>query len=890
MEKKKRLIFLCSIVLVTLLLMAGQDFAQIRTGVIRGTVKDETGVELPGVAVEIRGEALMGSRATTTDNKGEFRFLTLPIGKNYEVVFSLSGFQTVTQKNLQVTIGGTIVLDIVMKPATLAEEVTVVGQAPLVDVAKSSFSSTFDSKFIESIPTSRFSFFDMLSISPGLTSGTNKPNAFGSDRSGNSFYVQGIDMSAPSTGCAWNWPMPDILAEVEVTGIGAPAEYGNFQGGVFNVVAKTGSNTFHGAVKYFFKDQKLTANNTPDQKWPYHIGHWHDFILEFSGPIMKDKLWFYGAFQHKTEQTSGVGSNPALAGKGGFWPSGAIKIDFQINKKNKLSMFTHYENWKQSTAPSETVPFEALISQRAPSIAPTLDWLCMLSDKTYFEIKYGGFYAYLKYEPDSGDMMTPGHKDWGTGYSSVNATWYQHWWTNRTGFSGSLTHFADDFIKGNHEFKFGVQYNHGYSKSIEGYIGGVAYYDSFGKPYEAYFRVPGHKGGVVDQLGFFAQDNWQVNDRLNLNLGLRFDYNQGKIPDWPQLDAYEKPTGTIIPGIPKVADWKNLSPRIGMVYQLTADRKTVLRASYGRYCDELIIGSIQDATPSQSILYVYKYNSNTGKYSDLLRTVNPTSNIGLDSNLKTPSTDQYSLALERELFQDFSLSATFLYKKSKRLIARQNTTAQYTEKQFYDAYGDQYFTVYSQIKPINNFYMVTNPGDEVSYRGLLLVVNKRFSHNFQLYSSLTLSRANEKIKGYVDKNVLINRDGVASYDRLWMWKTSGTYNFPYDIVTAISVIYQQGGMWQRTVRTSLNQGSVTFFAEPRNSRHFPNQLYFDVKIEKDFRIYNRMTANFSADIFNILNRNTHTNVVATRADASTFMVPRSFFNPRLAMVGLRLTF
>lgn len=882
-----------SIFLVTLLLVANQGFAQKKTGTIRGIVMDDTGVPLPGVTVEIRGEALMGLRAVITNPEGEFRFPALPVGRNYEVTFSLDGFQTLTRKNLRITMGGTVVLDIVLKPAPLEEEVTVTAEAPLVDLQKSSFSSTFDSEILESLPTRRYTFFDMVQASPGITPstrGSSRVSAFGSGSQDNAYYIQGIDVSAPSTGAAWPWPMPDVIEEVEVTGVGAPAEYGNFTGAVINVLSKSGSNTFHGAVKYYFQHEDLTANNTPDETWPFHRDHWSDAIFQLSGPIIKDKLWFFASVQHQVDRSTGVGSDPAYPPEYRMTPTVVAKIDFQINKRNKLSLWAHYENYENPGTTTEFSPYETLSFEQAPAITPTIEWLSMLSDNTYFEIKYGGFYTYLKWDPVGGDMVTPGHHDWGSGYDSVNAMSFYHWKTNRNQINGSLTHYAQDFIEGNHDFKFGVQYSHGYSDFIWGYIGGVMYYDWMGEPYAAYLRNPSHYGGAIDQVGIFADDTWEVTDRLTINLGLRFDYNHGKIPDFDELDRFEEPTGNVIPGIPEVANWKNISPRIGLNYQLTPDRKTVFRASYGRYYNALIIGDFDDATPAMASLYTYGYNWTTGAYDDLWYIWDPLTDLGLDPDLKAEYTDQFSFALEKEILPNFSLSATFIYKKTRDIIGRTNTRAQYEEIPYLDEYSGNTIMVYNQLRPIQNFYFVTNPGDEMTYRGLMLVANKRLSNNFQLYASFTWSRAWYKPKGYTDKNSLINADGPTSRDRRWMVKFAGAYFAPFGIVVGTNVIWEQGSPWERDIRVLLNQGSRSLNAEPEGSRRYPSHLYFDFKLEKGLKIYDRLKATISFDIINLFNKDTNLSWGSTRADSPSWMVPRNYVLPRRVLAGFRLEF
>ena len=165
----------------------------------------------------------------------------------------------------------------------------------------------------------------------GLTPGeieSSRVSAFGSDVKSSAYYLNGTDISAPSTGAAWIWPIPDAIEELEVTGVGAKAEYGNFQGAIINVVSKSGSNTFSGSAKYFFQHNSFTGNNTPDVKWPYHITHWHDFVGSFGGAIKKDKIWFFAAIQHHKERTTGIGADPDYPAKYQIAPMIIARLDY----------------------------------------------------------------------------------------------------------------------------------------------------------------------------------------------------------------------------------------------------------------------------------------------------------------------------------------------------------------------------------------------------------------------------------------------------------------------------------------------------------------------------------------------------------------------------------
>jgi len=896
---KKISAFIIVLTMMISLLITSQGFAQIKTGTIKGTVKDDTGAVLPGVSVEIRGEALMGTRIFITDTDGAFRFPALPIGKNYELSFSLEGFQALTRKNIRLTIGATVVLEIELKPSSLEEKVTVTAEAPLVDVEKTSFSSNLDNDFLDDLPTGR-GMHSIIQVAPGITPPdieSSRMSSFGSLVKSNAYYLNGTDISAPSTGAAWLAPGLDLSEEYEVMAIGAPAEYGNFQGAIINVVSKTGSNAFSGSAKLFLRHEKLTGNNTPDEKWPFHYAHWHNVVATLGGPILKDKLWFFGYFNQTTQKSTGVGADPDFPSKYELSPSVDFRLDYQLNANNKISLFLHYNRYHWASSPTAYQPYETVSGESDWVFSPNAEWLSILSDKTFFELKFASWFTYLWYDPIDGDLTTPGRVDWGTGIASENAQYFYHWWTNRIQVNASVSHFADDFIQGDHEFKFGVQFNRGYSDIIEGYWGGVAYFDWMGYPYAAYFWDPHHVGGIVNQIGGFIDDSWRLSDRLTLNLGVRFDYNHGWIPDYDELDINENPTGTVIPGVPDVGNWKTISPRFGLNYQLTSDMKTIFRASYGRYYDALIIGDWHGATPAQATWYAYGYNWSTGEYDNLWYIWEPTADLGLDSDLKAPYTDQFSASIEREIVTNFSLSATFIYKKSKNIIERTNTIAEYQEIPFLDTESGETITVYNQLSPIRNFYLVTNPGDEITYRGLMLVANKRFSHNFQAYSSFTWSKAWFTPRGYSDRNDLINAEGPPSYggwegavDRRWMFKFAGSYRAPWGIIFGTNIIYQQGQSWQRTVRVPLNQGFRSINAESRGSRRFPNELYLDMRVEKAFQLGSRLRARITFDVFNILNKNTNLDWVSTQAESPNFQVPTNIISPRRAMVGFQIEF
>ena len=244
------------------------------TGSIQGTVKDETGEPLPGVTVEISSPALIGGvKSMITSAAGSFHFPALPPG-SYKVRFSLTGFRIQEREKTVVTIGKTTTIDTVLSPAPVNESVLVVGQSPMIDVTKSGTSATYDRVLMENLPKARFTYIDIMYWAPGIsqneTSSEEWHTSLGSAGWSDNYLVDGVDTSFDWNGTTWVWNNPDIYEEGEVVSVGAPAEYGDFQGAVVNVVTKSGGNTLHAGVNVYSIPSSFVGNNVPRGPVPVH--------------------------------------------------------------------------------------------------------------------------------------------------------------------------------------------------------------------------------------------------------------------------------------------------------------------------------------------------------------------------------------------------------------------------------------------------------------------------------------------------------------------------------------------------------------------------------------------------------------------------------------------
>ena len=282
--------------------MTASAEAQVVQGGIRGIVSDETAGVLIGVTVETESPARIGAPAVTvTNNMGLYRFEGIPVGI-YTVTFTLPGFTTIRRENVDVPMGRTVQLNMTLPVAGAQETVTVTAASPVIDTVHADYSTNFAQELVKNIPTTRDAYFDVVTSIPGVkhqaSANITNFSIYGSNTDQNSYQYDGVDVSSVGSGGPWDYPNYDMIQEIEVLSVGASAEFTGFQGGVINIVTKSGSNRFSGGVGYYFVDDWMVGNNTPEEEFPPQTDYRRDLSYEIGGPIIKDRLWFFHSFEY----------------------------------------------------------------------------------------------------------------------------------------------------------------------------------------------------------------------------------------------------------------------------------------------------------------------------------------------------------------------------------------------------------------------------------------------------------------------------------------------------------------------------------------------------------------------------------------------------------------
>ena len=892
-------------------LLASTAWSQ--TGNIRGTVTDETGAVLPGATVTIRSEAIIGgSREQVTNELGVYRFVSIPIG-TYDVEAALPSFETKRIEAVRVALNATASVDILLKLSTIAETVTVTGESPIVDVTAAGIQSGFQEEMINELPTQR-NMADLIQVLPGMSvdygdGNTARTIAYGSNRQSSSWNVDGIDVTAPETGAAWLTVNPDNIEELQVMGVGAPAEYGNHTGAVMNVVTKKGSNEFSGGANYFFQTDGLTDTNVVKDGTGFSRQVFRDVTGRLGGPIFKDKLWFYGSFQYyqSASKEPGVAESVVQPTDEGY--NFDIRVTSRLNESNELTGFFHYSDGDGFLAASPYYSQSALPKAHDYNPGWGVNLTSTLSTNTLFEAKYAGWWAYEDWLSTTGSLEEPfydftppggGATTYTGGIGSYQGyTWVYNTWRNQ--FNAKVTHYTDDFMGAQHDFRFGVQFSRGVAYTPGTAMGPTGSYMYHYAPY--YYRVtqdPYQYGGINQDLGFFVDDSITISDRLTINAGVRVDRNTGWIPDYERLTigtntdfspaGLFQPTGETVPGV-DVLNWNLVSPRIGFAFQPDKAGRSVIRGSFGVYYDHNVSGNWDAPAPDTPTTRFFVGNSRNGPFTQYNEIASE--NTAFDPDLGAPRALQYAAGFERQIGASISVGAEYIYKHTKDLIGWETLGGVWEPFPFVDPFTGETHTLLSQVE-IPLYRKGNDPGDwpgaenldyEQTYKGLILTFDKRFADRWGLSVNYTWSESEGLIprplnqrqfnppygsKEGRDPNNLINGYGRLQGDRPHMFRTQGVFQLPWDIMFSAALELSTGRAHNRQIRVrGLGQGTVTAIMEPGGAYRFTPIQNIDLSIGKRIHLGGETYFRIDGRFMNLLNQDTIASYVNPRLQSPT---------------------
>jgi len=696
--------------LAAMLAIAGSAFAQLSTGTITGKIVDEQGGVLPGVTVTLQG--VDATETFTTEGTGEYRFLNLAPGP-YKVTAALQGFSTIVRENVIVAVGKNVELPITMKIATVAETITVSGEAPIIDTKATGTATNITAEELTKIPTSRDPFAVMRSV-PGVL--VDRVNVGGNETGQQSNFASKGTRPQDAT-----WTM-DGVEITDMAATGASPSYFNFDnfeeiqvatagqdirsrtGGMgLNFIVKRGSNQFHGGARGYFDNDSMEAQNVPDELRAAGVDQAHadhnkqisDYGFELGGPIFKDKAWFYGSYSIQDIRL--VRHAGSLIDRTQL-KNPNIKLNWQATKKDMVS-FLYFDGFKIKDGRSPGVsgilfdaPTATWHQDNAYSDKPLHGlWKFaddrVISPNMFLSAKYAVFNTGFILDPIGG-LGTASGRDFVTSSSYGS---YQQNLNVRPQVVGNVD--LNSFLTGlggSHDVKYGFAIRRVEATSTTIWPGnGILAIRNNATDLRARINRQGSGTNRIWYMDFYAGDTI-TRDRATIDLGVRFDRQTGSaLPSDTQANSAFP---NVVPGISFAGyeapfKWNTISPRAGFTYALDDARKTILRASYSRYAGQLNTGTVGFTNPSANAGFAdYRWTDLNGDHLATANEVdlasflnagngfnpaNPTSVTSssvIDPNLKPPVTQSIVAGVDRELIPNLALQVNYSYTRTSDLF------------------------------------------------------------------------------------------------------------------------------------------------------------------------------------------------------------------------------
>ena len=468
------LAWLCMLVTFALVAAAAPAHAQQTTGTIAGRLVDDQGAAVPGVTVTGRNVQTGYVRTAVTDGEGVYRLTALPIG-TYDVVAELQGFSKVENKGIVLNVGQTLDVDMTLKLATVQEAITVSGETPLIETSSSSVGGVVDVGRIESLPLNGRQFANLAATIPGVGLGFHSdptkssqysPQINGGNGRNVNYQIDGGDNNDDTVGGLLQLFPLEAIQEFNFVTQRFKAEYGRSNGGVMNIVTKSGTNNYHGSFFTLFRDKSLNARTFSQEianieKTDYRR---YQYGGSFGGPIALNKAHFFGAFERTQQDTNqAVNTLGLFPTSDGVYPTPyrenlvTVKGTMNLNPAHYLSVrYGRNNNSQPYGATLRNAPSAWSISENEfNSFNVNHNWVIGGSKLNEVVVQYADFKNAIPLSSSDPWLIFPNGVRSGANPNTPQAT-EQTKWQFRDDFSWSITGMGGI----GHDFKVGGNWIH----------------------------------------------------------------------------------------------------------------------------------------------------------------------------------------------------------------------------------------------------------------------------------------------------------------------------------------------------------------------------------------------------------------------------------------------
>ena len=879
--------------LMIVIMVAPALVAQTNTsGAIDGKVTDSSGAALPGVTVQVASPQLQGTKIEVTDANGMFRFSVLPPG-TYNLTAKLEGFSPARQNSIGVQLSRTVTLDIRMS-AAVSEQITVTAAAPVVDVTSAASGANVSAQAMQTLPLGR-SYVAAAQVAPGTQGDAVGTTVYGSSGAENQYIIDGLNATGVRSGTQGKALNFDFIQEVEVKTGGEPAEYGRLTGGAINAITKSGGNQFTGDVFGFDSPKSLRANNTTFGDRSVIVASvtepnknlW-DYGLDLGGYFVKDRLWFFGAYDRQDETDVNTRINTPLV-----LPNFQIPIGGTLDTRVKSNLYAGKLTFRASDSQNVAV---SLFGDPNTTTGPLFT---IAGPPSTFDgqLKRGGVDYTGRYSGIFGTNFIAGaevgrhveKREFGGPGTQIPLLLDQTVSPNvRT---GGFSFFANEkytrtvykadlstFV-GTNEIKFGGDFED-LKGTLANYQGGAGQliYKLVTNTGQVYYRhrfyvddlapgfvrtdsstwhlaVPQVTQPETKNTSAYIQDSWRVIPNLTINAGVRWESQQ-------------------VIGRGGVTAFKlnnNIAPRLGVIWDIANNGRSKAYANYGRFFEAIPMDINIRAFGGELVCFCYNSSPDAANWQPDANAPRPSSILGggtelVDPKLKGQHIDEYLIGYDQEVASNFAIGIKGTYRKLGNVI----------EDMLVPATGE-YFIANpgSGIGREAGFYeggSAVTPAAKRTFKGVELHATKHFSNNTQFFASYLWSKLEgnydgtfQASTGQLDPNInsafdyadfIVNNHGLLSNDRTHQLKFYGSYVFSNGPMTGFNVglaAHYYSGTPLSANGYSFAYSNWEYYLTPRGAlgrgpADYEADLHFGYPLHAG-----ATTINLIADVFNVLN-------------------------------------
>ncbi|WP_242617748.1 TonB-dependent receptor [Edaphobacter modestus] len=696
-------------VLISLIVPSlGRAQETLTTASVTGRVLDTSGALIPHATVKALALATNQAYTVTTDDQGRFRIPFLVIGI-YSFSTQPAGFALTAQK-VQLTVGAALDVTLRVAVGSANTSVDVAGQPPVLEENRSQISETVLQAEVNDLPYNGRNFLDLSLLAPGVSpTNTGSVQTFAetspvigqgysinSQRNfSNSFVVDGLSANDDAAGLAGNSYSMDVVREFQVVTSGGQAEFGRALGGYFNIVTRSGTNDLHGTAYGFLKNQRLNAQNAlSGNKLPLTQGQ---YGASLSGPVTRDHTFLFGNYEGRRLNTNGVTTiapaqasainsrldaigfvGPRLSvgtGPTTLYPTTVhtdtafLRGDHRFSDIDQINLrysFYHLDSINARGAGGiADVSYGTSVRDTNHTVA--VSNVATLSPRTFNETRGQFTYDDLEAPPNTQNspaVTISGVATFGRFSSSPTARLNYLYELVDNFVMQRRTHTVKagaDFLFNNDTITFPMAFAGSYLfPSLSAFQSSGRSYSSFSQNFGTPFIQQNNPN-----IGMYVQDEWKIASTLTLNLGLRYDLQ------------FLRTINT---------DINNVSPRIGFAWSPFANKRIVVRGSFGLFYDRVPLRPLANALlsadnttdPARGRLLQYTYiPSDTGApvFPNVSSTPNPGSRISytlMNRSIQNASSQQASLGVEQQITQTATLGISYQHVRGLHLLSSIN--------------------------------------------------------------------------------------------------------------------------------------------------------------------------------------------------------------------------